>query len=308
MQVIDIRKPNKIVASEIDTAFKKFGFFYLVGHNISENLMQSFYQECIKFFSQTSNEDKMNVAQPETSKGKYTALGFTPVGIETVAQSKGINSAHDILESFCFRKGANEPHHDISKLPEKMVQLAQEYWKQVRLLDIQLMQLCAIALGFDENYFSRYCNYDNAIMKCAYYPAITENKRTNPRYGEHTDYMFLTLLFADPFYDSHIGGLEVWDTINLKWIYCPKVPNSFIVNIGDLLQRLTNDRWIANLHRVAPIKYGESVKERLSIIYFNSPDDDALVETISINGEEIKYAPIKTSDFFQQKLKSGTTK
>ena len=304
---IQAEKDAKRIASEIDQAFMTVGFFYLAGHTVCLELMAQFYQACMDFFLITSHNEKMAAAQPETFDGKYAAQGYTPIGNESVAQSKNIKTAHDILESFCFRRGAQEPKQDVDKLPKEMVRLAQEYWKQVRALDTKLMELCAIALGLNANYFAGYNTKDNAIIKCAYYPKPKEDECANPRYGAHTDYMFLTLLFADPYYKSICGGLEVWDTQNSKWISCPQIKNTLIVNMGDLLQRLTNDRWIANLHQVAPAGLNESVTERLSIVYFNSPDDDSIVHSISTKGEPIKYPPIKASDFFQQKLASGTT-
>jgi isopenicillin N synthase-like dioxygenase len=113
------------------------------------------------------------------------------------------------------------------------------------------------------------------------------------RAGSHTDYGTLTLLFQDS-----VGGLEVKQN-NGEYISAIPIEDSIIVNVGDLLQRWTNDRLRSTIHRVIC-----SEKERFSIAYFCNPDQETLIKSFGLNGEEKKYEDINAYEYLTNRLDS----
>jgi isopenicillin N synthase-like dioxygenase len=121
------------------------------------------------------------------------------------------------------------------------------------------------------------------------------------RLGAHTDYGSLTLLYQD----ETPGGLQVHrDGV---WRDAPIVPGTFVVNIGDLMSRWTNDRWVSTLHRVQNPAQGRWDVPRLSIPYFHQPNYDAVIEAIPTcvaPGEQATYPPITSGDNLTYKTRS----
>ena len=121
------------------------------------------------------------------------------------------------------------------------------------------------------------------------------------RGGAHTDYGSLTLVNADW---SIPGGLQVY-TDN-QWIDVQAKPGTFVVNIGDMMQRWTNDKWVSTLHRVAnPPAESANTSRRLSLVYFHIPNPDVMVECVprcKDAEQPAKYAPISIGDHHLMKM------
>jgi isopenicillin N synthase-like dioxygenase len=155
-------------------------------------------------------------------------------------------------------------------------------------LDLELMRLAALALGVDEHFFEAKLDKHITAMRLNFYP----EQRTAPqpdqlRAGAHTDYGLLTILNGE----SAPGGLQV-QTRDGSWIDVETAPDSFVVNIGDLMMRWSNDRWVSNPHRVVnpPAEIAARAR-RLSIAFFLHPNYDATIECIAPPGQA-KYPPI----------------
>lgn len=111
------------------------------------------------------------------------------------------------------------------------------------------------------------------------------------RAGAHTDYGMLTILNGE----NKPGGLQV-KTRSGHWLDVETDPDTFVVNIGDLLMRWTNDRWVSNTHRVVNPEGHEDQEARLSIAFFHHPNYDALIKCVVPEGEA-KYPPVLSGEY-----------
>lgn len=161
-----------------------------------------------------------------------------------------------------------------------------------------MMSLCAIALGLDEHFFAQKIDRHISAMRINHYPAQEGTPLEGQlRAGAHTDYGTLTILNGE----NTAGGLQVL-TRDGTWIDVETAPDTFVVNIGDLLMRWTNDRWVSNSHRVVNPPGTKSDEARLSIAFFHHPNYDALIECVAPEGEA-KYPPVLSGAYRELKYR-----
>ena len=167
------------------------------------------------------------------------------------------------------------------------------YYRQMeRLMDV-LMELFAIGMDLPPRFFvDRFGNH-NSTLRLNHYPAQAEAALPDQlRAGAHTDYGALTILLGQ----DRPGGLQV-RTPDGGWIDARTNPHSFVINIGDLMMRWSNDTWLSNQHRVVnPPPGSGGAARRLSFAYFCNPNDDLMIECLSTcqSAERpVKYPPIR---------------
>jgi isopenicillin N synthase-like dioxygenase len=177
------------------------------------------------------------------------------------------------------------------------------YRTMIQLIGL-MMRLATLALGVEEDFFNDKIDRSIGTMRLNYYPAQAVPPRPGQlRASAHTDYGGFTILSGE----DVPGGLQV-RTCQGQWIDVHTTPTNFVVNIGDLLMRWTNDRWLSNLHRVVnpPLGAGPS-RPRLSIAFFNHPNYDVLIECLAPPGEA-KHAPVLSGEYRNLKYtKTGLT-
>jgi isopenicillin N synthase-like dioxygenase len=153
------------------------------------------------------------------------------------------------------------------------------------------MRIFALALGLDEHWFADKIDDHCSTLFANHYPAQdTPPLPGQLRLGEHTDFGSLTLLHQD----DAPGGIEVRDPAG-AWRPVPHVPGAFVVNIGDLMARWTNDRWVSTLHRVVNPPSDRRGEARLSLPFFHQPNADALIECIPTcagENDPPRYEPV----------------
>lgn len=277
--IIDISPLNsedlndmKAVAQAIGTACMDHGFFYVIGHGVSISLQDELTSLSKQFFS-LSEEEKMKISM---KLGGRAWRGYFPLGDELTSgrpdQKEGIyfgtelSSAHPKVVSSVPLHGANL----FPEKPERLGQVVLEYMEKVTQIGHTIMRGIAISLGLEAHYFEASVTKDPFILfRIFHYPASNGNAQELWGVGEHTDYGLLTILKQD-----EVGGLQVRSKGD--WIDAPPVPNSFICNIGDMLDRMTNGLYLSTPHRVR----NTSGKNRLSFPLFFDPGFDVMVERI----------------------------
>lgn len=271
---------KRTVAKSVDHACSEIGFIVITGHGVPTELIEKVRQVSRKFLS-LPFEVKMRYNSP--------TRGYKPVGSGAFSYSLGIKTPPDIREAFSMgpfdfpdneyhRKGGDlyAPNVWPTELPE-MKEIWYEYFRTMDGLGRRMIRICALALDLPEYWFDD--KFDKAAITFLvnYYPPQTEKPVEGQlRGGMHTDYGGITFLHRD----NSPGGLQV-KTKDGEWVDAPHVPDSFTINIGDLMAQWTNDRWVSTLHRVVNPPW-ELAREtdRMSMPFFFDPNYDAMIEPI----------------------------
>ena len=298
------------VARQIDAACTDIGFFMVVGHGISENLINTTRHRAIEFFALPEDE-KMKVQRPPAKISR----GYNWVGDRSLSYSLGQAAPPDIQEAFAFgpeivadltsrvdRASAQmyapniwpERPHDFKK-----VMLA--YYDAMSVLASHVLRAMAMALGVDETYFADKFDRRASVARMIRYPALTQPPLPGQlRSGLHTDYGIMTFVRGD----DTPGGLQVKHRQG-GWIDVHTPHDAFVCNIGDLMMRWSNDRWVSTLHRIAVPPTDAAPVNRTSLVFFQNPNPDTSIRCFAScvrEGEKAKYPPITAAEHYLGKL------
>ncbi len=266
------------VADAIGLACRESGFFYVVGHGVGEDLQGRLETLSHAFFAQ-SLDAKLEIRMALAGKA---GRGYFPVGDELTS------GRPDIKEGLYFgselgeddaRVRAGLPLHGPNLFPAEIPGFGDtilEYMAALTDLGHALMRGVALSLGLEPGYFrDRYMADPLTLFRIFHYPPVTLDPDAEEQWGvgEHTDYGVLTILRQD-----NVGGLQV--KTEGRWIDAPPVPDSFVCNIGDMLDRLTRGLYRSNPHRVQNV----SGRNRLSFPFFFDPGFEARVEPVDLSG------------------------
>ena len=301
------------VAGAIDAACREIGFFAITGHGVAERLIDDLRCRAHEFFSLPLAE-KLASRHPVAG----TNRGYHPVGLEALSAANDADAPPDLKEFFhvgpvdiggdAYYTSELGRRHFMPNIwppaPAGFEDAATAYYRTMSQLIIVLMRLAALALDVEETFFDDKVDRSIGTMRLNYYPAQAVAPRPGQlRASAHTDYGGFTILSGE----DVPGGLQV-RTRDGRWIDVPTSPATFVVNIGDLLMRWTNDRWLSNLHRVVnPPRADAPSRARLSIAFFNHPNYDALIECLPSQGAA-KHPPVLSGEYRDTKYaKSGFT-
>ena len=163
--------------------------------------------------------------------------------------------------------------------------------------------LCALAksLGASKSYFADKFDRQASVGRVIRYPAVTQSPLPGQlRAGMHTDYGTLTFVRGD----DTPGGLQVKHRQG-DWIDVHIPPDGFCCNIGDLMARWSNDRWVSTLHRVAVPPLDATRTDRISLVFFQNPNPDTVIRCFDScigPGETEKYPPVTVAEHYLGKL------
>jgi len=275
------------VFDQVNEALRDVGFFTVVGHGIDPRIISSLAGSAKSFFDMPPAE-KHRFKNPRGSISR----GYVGLGQENLGRTHNGAALVDLKEQLAFGRFdvpdnayyrqsfsaiAFEPNI-VPDTPPGFGETVRAYYRSMEALSSNLLQIFANALRVERNYFTEFFDKHTSVMRVINYPdqsAMTVDAGQT-RSGAHTDYGALTILLAE----RALGGLQV-KLRNGGWVDVEPCPNSFIINIGDLMAMWTNDRWVSNLHRVTnpPPSAGQSTR-RLSIAYFAHANYDALIRCI----------------------------
>ena len=273
---LDIRRfstdRNAFVA-ELGAAYREWGFCGIRGHSVSDALIQGAYQSAKDFFALPDD-----VKRNYHLKGTGGARGYTPFGIETAKDSQ----YPDLKEFWHVGREipSNSPYADImtpNLWPSEVPEFKQNMYGLYTALDAlgsTVLSALALHIGLSENYFADKTDNGNSILRPIHYPEITNPDIPNVRAGAHEDINFITLLVG-----ASAAGLEVLSRNN-EWVPFTSDADTIVVNIGDMLQRLSNHVYPSTTHRVVNPMGEGARKPRYSIPYFLHPNPDFLIKTL----------------------------
>jgi isopenicillin N synthase-like dioxygenase len=265
---------TEAVARAIDSACRESGFFYVVGHGIDPALRADLDSLARGFFFLPEAEKR----KIEMARAGRAWRGWFPVGAELTS------GVPDLKEGIYFgselgtddpRVRARTPMHGPNLFPSEPADLEPTvlaYLEAMTQLGQVLLRGISLALGLEESWFGDHLTSDPLVLfRIFRYPAIAAADDQLWSVGEHTDYGLLTLLAQD---DS--GGLQVHTPQG--WIDVPPVPDTFVCNLGDMLERLTGGLYRSTPHRVR----NPGSSDRLSFPFFLDPSWDAVVNRLPI--------------------------
>jgi isopenicillin N synthase-like dioxygenase len=288
-------------ARAIDRACREIGFFAITGHGVPEALVERLRRVAHAFFERPLAE-KLASRHPIAG----TNRGYHPVGGEALSKANDAAAPPDLKEFFhvgpvdvddapYYTSPEGRPHFLPNIWPGRPADFegaATAYYRAMSGLIRFLMRLAALALDMEEAFFDDKVDRSIGTMRLNYYPAPAVAPRPGQlRASAHTDYGGFTILSGE----DVPGGLQV-RTRGGDWIDVPTSPTSFVVNIGDLLMRWTNDRWLSNLHRVVNPPPGGPARARLSIAFFNHPNYDVLIECLPTQGPA-RHPPVRSGEY-----------
>lgn len=286
------------VATEWGKALETLGFVLISGHGISGSLCTKLHKAATAFFDQPV--DQKDVWASHDGK----PVGYVRLFAESVGKTYGQNEWPDISESLSFNMSTADctPEGNWPDTEPELLNLINDYSKNVYDLGRRLMHMSALALKLPETYFDRYFDPMPQRLRLAFYPdQVVPPKPGQIRNAAHTDFGGFTILLQD----DAPGGLQVL-TPEGDWVDVPSVPGTLVINTGDIIQRWTNDRWLSNVHRVVnpPLTHQGSTK-RLSIVMFTSPKMDteiACLPTCHSDDRQAEYAPITAAEIIRTKM------
>jgi len=255
---------KKDFVQKLGKAYEEVGFVAVKNHGISDDLIEALYTNVQQFFSLPS-ATKKSYEIPELAGQR----GYTSFGKE---HAKG-SEAPDLKEFFQFGQMVPADHALKEEYPDN-VQVKEvadfnptleKAYRAFEKSGKELLQAIAIYLGLDEHYFDDFVNEGNSIIRAIHYPPITVEPKSAIRAEQHEDINLITLLIG-----ASAGGLEILTKQN-EWVPVTSLPQQIVVNVGDMLQRLTNNKLKSTTHRVVNPPRELWHTSRFSIPFFLHP-------------------------------------
>jgi isopenicillin N synthase-like dioxygenase len=295
----DARHDPRGFAQKLGRSFEEYGFAIVADHTIPEDLIRRAEEKARLFF-----------ALPDEVKRKYHiaggggARGYTPFGIET---AKG-HKAHDLKEFWHVGRDLPAEHPFRDHMPDNLWPSEVPSFRDTFLqlfaafdgTGLTLLKAIARYLDVDEHFFEDAVRDGNSVLRALHYPALTEPAGEHIRAGAHEDINAITLLLG-----ADEAGLELL-TRDGRWLPVSPRPGELVINIGDMLQRLTNGILRSTSHRVVNPAPDRASHARYSIPFFLHFRSDFLIEALPqtiVAGERAKWPPITANDYLQERLR-----
>jgi len=293
---------KRAVATALREACEEIGFFTIVGHGVAEALIEDTRAKALQFFALPASE-KRAIARPPSKISR----GYSWVGDRGLAYSLGDKTPPDLQESFGMGPVKPVPSA-LAGTPAESAFFMPNVWPaqpagfratfervyaELDRVAAHVMRIFAVALDLPEHFFDDKIDQPTSTLRAILYPA--QDRAPQPgqlRAGAHTDYGTVTILRGD----DTPGGLQVKRRDGV-WVDVHPVPGSFVCNIGDLMMRWTNDRWLSNLHRVANPPAEQAHVPRLTLVYFQNPNCDAEIRCIDPDAPA-KYEPVRFGEYY----------
>ncbi|KAJ5861636.1 uncharacterized protein N7529_008946 [Penicillium soppii] len=314
---------RKIIASKIRTAAENTGFFYIENHGIPEELIQRALSQAQAFFAQSDEAKELASSKRSAVSEGWHGLGTTQINkTETLDRKETFsiryNSKNDPTISdpekvladsgrrFSDIVEINFPWSGTNHLPG-FRETTIEFYQSRLALARKMIRIFALSLDMPEDYFDSVTTTPGADGLYVHYPATPADmlKKNNGNIdvgiGSHTDIQCITLLWQDM-----SGGLQVLSASD-EWLDARPIPGTLVVNIGDFLQRLSNNRFKSTVHRV----YNRQSTSRYSMPFFLGFNPDSVCKVVPSCVDEAHpalYEPISCGQWHRKRLELATVK
>ena len=280
---------RRAVAAKLRDACTAHGFFYCTGHGVPRALMDAVMTEVRALFDlPDAAKAKLDKAASPCNRG-YEALGGQTLQPGAPPDRKeGFYISEEVTEGDPrlgrFNQGPNQWPADLPAFRPVMM----AYFGALSVVGANLMRGMALSLDLDEDAFDAFTRRPIATLRLLHYPPSRPEVPDEMGAGAHTDFGGLTLLMQD-----EVGGLQVKGPDG--WVEAPPMPGAYIVNLGDMIARWTNDRYRSTVHRVI----NRSGRERYSVPFFYTGNPDyqvSCIPTCLAPGEQPKYPAVTVEE------------
>ncbi len=292
----------RAVAENLRGSLETVGFVYVAGHRVARADVEA-VREMSKAFFALPDEQKLTLKIDKNFRGYLPFAGSTIV-TSSVAKVSKPNQSESIF--FMHEVAPDDPDALAGKPlqgpnqwpPEAALPgfraTVERYVEEMTALAKKLVGAISISLGLPFDSMDRYFDKPTTFLRLLHYPTQREEAGL---FGSapHTDYGYITLLAQDD-----VGGLEVKNKSG-DWIAAPPIPDTFVMNVGDILARWSNDRFVSTAHRVI----NRSGRERYSQPFFFDPSMDETIEalpTCVLAGAQPKYPPVLYGDYLMERI------
>ena len=284
---------------QLGKAYEDVGFVAVKNHGVPDALISDLYEYVQQFFSLPL--DKKSTYEVPGLAGQR---GYTSFGRE---HAKG-SDAPDLKEFFQY-----------GQIVEDKAVVSEEYPDNVAVNEVKdfnetlyaayrnfeksgkaLLQAIALYLNLDENYFDNYIHNGNSILRCIHYPPITNEPKSAIRAEQHEDINLITLLVG-----ASADGLQILTKQN-EWVGVTSLPEQIVVNVGDMLQRLTNNRLRSTTHRVVNPARDLWHTSRFSMPFFLHPQSEMSLSSLEscIDAQHPKaYDDVTAGEYLDERLR-----
>jgi len=286
-------------AQDLGKAYEEVGFVAVKNHGVPDDLIADLYKYVQQFFA-LPTEQKLQYEIPELAGQR----GYTSFGRE---HAKGFD-APDLKEFFQYGQtihdgeevGEYYPENvQVREVPEFNPTLESAY-RNFEKSGTALLQAIALYLGLDEHYFDQYVHNGNSILRAIHYPPISSEPKSAIRAEQHEDINLITLLVG-----ASADGLEIL-TKQGEWVGVTSLPEQIVVNVGDMLQRFSNNRLRSTTHRVVNPPRELWGTSRFSIPFFLHPKSSmslACLESCIDEAHPKAYDDITAGDYLDERLR-----
>jgi isopenicillin N synthase-like dioxygenase len=290
------RKQNFV--HQLGKAFEEVGFVSVKNHGVPQELIDKYYESVKKFFA-LPTDVKHSYEIPElagrrgyTSFGKETAKGFDAPDLKEFWQIGQTVEGEDMPA---------EHYPDNIKVQEvpEFFDLGMRLYRSFENSGRHLLQAIAIHLGIGEFYFDRHVHNGNSIVRAIHYPPITQEPKSAVRAEQHEDINLITLLVG-----ASAEGLQLLNR-QKEWLDITAPEGCIVVNVGDMLQRLTNNKLKSTTHRVVNPPREKWHTSRYSIPFFMHPRSEMRLDCLPScvdQAHPIAYAPISAGEYLNERL------
>lgn len=301
------------IAEQINRACEANGFFCITGYSTPQSLIEAAFDVSREFFDLPLEEKLKISVPPGAAYHGYTAIADSA----SLAKTMNGESPPDLREYFYIGKDDIPSQDDYYQTtlasyffspnlwpnhPLNFRSIINAYFKQMEVLSTDLMRLFALALGLPEHFFDSKVDRHGSHLILINYPEQSQTPLPGQlRASPHTDFGTLTIVCQN----SEQGGLQILDKDG-EWLSVEYIPESFVINIGDLMARWTNDRWTSTLHRVVnPSSEIAATSRRQSFAYFHQPNYNIQIQCLDGCSDEhnpVKYPPIISGENYREKI------
>ena len=283
---------------QLGNAFHEIGFVGVINHGIPKSLIDEFYSEAKAFFAMPVDVKRQYEVPGLAGQRGYTSFGKEHAKQSEVADLKEFYQiGQDVVDGDAIK--SEYPDNVMVAETPRFTDSGKELYAQFQGAGAHLLKAIAIFLDLGEGYFDAKIHNGNSILRAIHYPPITSDPETAIRAEQHEDINLITLLVG-----ASAGGLQVLNMEN-EWMDIMPEEDEIVINVGDMLQRLTNNHLKSTTHRVVNPSREMWHLPRLAIPFFLHPRStmDLTCLNICVTEEnKLAYDPITAGEYLDERL------